>query len=627
MASLRTASVISRKSLIVHRLYRFTGSKSSTITFFRSKADAASTSLRNESVLQTNDSNRPKAATSYCPEYEKLDLTFENETEAYKSKTTYELLRAYLTYKLCSVDYLVDNNRQILKVVRKCLGQTLFKRLMRATFYGHFVAGEDQDDIKPAINRMRHFGVKSILDYSVEEDLTKAEAKDAEMESCITSAGDAPASDENVRYRAHEEFGDRRENVTGARTYFYEDEAKCDKTMEIFLRSIDAVSGSTQSTGFAAIKLTALGRPQFLLQMSEALVEMRRLFNLISENPDGSSSQTISSDRFKQRLKELGVTVSRDDRKKWFTLLDATKDGKIDLLDWHNLLEVEMNLPRILTIKNIETDLANPGFTPMTDQEMQQMKNMLDRIDTIAKYAQKKDVRVMVDAEQTYFQPAISRFTMEMMRKYNKEKAYIFNTYQCYLKETFNNIIVDLNLSARENFYFGAKLVRGAYMEQERARAHSLGYPDPVCDNYEATSLNYANVLGKVVEHIKEREMGKIAIMVASHNEDTVRLTVEKMRENDIKPSDRVLCFGQLLGMCDQVSFPLGQAGYSVYKYVPYGPVEEVIPYLSRRALENRSVLAKVKKEEKLIVRELKNRMKSGNIIYDPFMHPPTPPI
>jgi proline dehydrogenase len=243
---------------------------------------------------------------------------------------------------------------------------------------------------------------------------------------------------------------------------------------------------------------------------------------------------------------------------------------------------------------------------------------MLRRIDTIVRYAKDRDVRVMIDAEQSYFQAAVNRLCMEMMRTYNREKAYVFNTYQCYLKDAFNIITTDLALAKREDFFFGAKLVRGAYMDQERLRAATLGYEDPICRSFEATTEMFQSVLSEVLRQINEREKGKIAVMIASHNEDTVRYTLERMKDFRVKASDRLICFGQLYGMCDPISFSLGQAGYSVYKYMPYGPVEEVLPYLSRRAAENKGILAKVKKEKRLLRTELVHRAVTFNWFYKP---------
>lgn len=139
----------------------------------------------------------------------------------------------------------------------------------------------------------------------------------------------------------------------------------------------------------------------------------------------------------------------------------------------------------------------------ISPKEEEMFRNMIRRLNTIVKAAEELDVRIMIDAEQTYFQPAISRITLEMMRKFNKEKAIVFNTYQCYLQETFNEVVTDLEQAKRQNFYFGAKLVRGAYIEQERARATSLGYPDPTNPSYEATTDMYHKTLTECLRRIK----------------------------------------------------------------------------------------------------------------------------
>jgi len=229
----------------------------------------------------------------------------------------------------------------------------------------------------------------------------------------------------------------------------------------------------------------------------------------------------------------------------------------------------------------------------------------------------------MVDAEQSYFQPAIHRLAVEMMRVYNTESAIVFNTQQCYLKKALKTVTLDLEQAKRQNFYYGAKLVRGAYMEQERARAALLGYKDPINPDFDATSAMYHSVLDECLTRIKAfKDAGedpqKIGIMVASHNADTVRYGVRRMAELGLDPQERVLCFAQLLGMCDQITFPLGQAGYSVYKYVPYGPVNEVLPYLSRRANENGTMLGKVAQEKNLLSKELLRRISKGQFFYKP---------
>uniref|UniRef100_A0A8C9W6Z0 Proline dehydrogenase n=1 Tax=Scleropages formosus TaxID=113540 RepID=A0A8C9W6Z0_SCLFO len=547
-------------------------------------------------------------------------IDFENTKEAYKSKSTLELLRSLLVFKLCSYDLLVDRNKELMDLSRKVLGQKIFEQLMKMTFYGQFVAGEDQEAIKPLVQKNRAFGVGSVLDYSVEEDLTQEEAEKKEMDSCVSEAEkSSPGEDHREKkYKAHRQFGDRRGGVVSARTYFYADEAKCDQHMETFLRCIQASGGSSED-GFSAIKMTALGRPQFLLQFSEVLVKWRRFFSFLAAQQGKERmtalEQKLELDQLKESLTKLGV-ATKDDIQNWFTGEKLGSSGTIDLLDWNSLINDRTKISNLLVVPNLETGQLEPLLHKFTDEEERQMKRMLQRMDVLAKHAVQEGVRLMVDAEQTYFQPAISRLTLEMQRIFNKEKPIIFNTYQCYLKEAYDNVTVDVELSRREGWYFGAKLVRGAYMYQERRRAAEIGYEDPINLDYEATNRMYHRCLDFILEEIEHNRNANV--MVASHNEDTVKFTLQRMNEMGLSPGENKVYFGQLLGMCDQISFPLGQAGFPVYKYVPYGPVNEVLPYLSRRAQENRGFMKGSTRERHLLWIELKRRLLSRELFYSP---------
>ncbi|KAG7224019.1 hypothetical protein INR49_015276 [Caranx melampygus] len=426
------------------------------------------------------------------------------------------------------------------------------------------------------------------------------------------------------KYKAHRQFGDRRGGVISARTYFYADEAKCDKQMETFINCIKA-SGGASADGFSAIKMTALGRPQFLLQFSEVLVKWRQFFNFLAAQQGKSEmvvlEQKLELEQLKESLTKMGVGA-KDDIANWFSGEKLGLSGTyltsrtIDLLDWNSLIDDTTQISNLLMVPNLETGQLEPLLKKFTAEEERQMKRMLQRVDVLAKHALENGVRLMVDAEQTYFQPAISRLTLEMQRKFNREKPIIFNTYQCYLKEAYDNVTVDIELSRREGWYFGAKLVRGAYMYQERARAKEIGYEDPINPDYEATNRMYHKCLEYVLEEIEHNR--KANVMVASHNEDTVKFTLQMMNEMGLSPTENKVYFGQLLGMCDQISFPLGQAGFPVYKYVPYGPVNEVIPYLSRRAQENRGFMKGSQRERSLLWKELKRRVLGGQIFYRP---------
>jgi len=543
-----------------------------------------------------------------------IKLTFNDSKYAFQSKSTFELLRAALCFKLFSYEPLVENNAQIMAKTKQIFGQGIFNLAMKATVYGQFVAGEDKDKIKPLVKRMDEVGVGSILDYAVEEDLEKSDAVEMEMDSCSSDIPESQAPD-LAKFQPHEQFGDRREGVVSARTYFYKDEEQCDRNMENFLYCIEAAGGASKH-GFAAIKLTALGRPQFLLQFSEALVSSRTLFEqLAGAGKEDNKTKSVlelgfDESRFFDKAGRMGLAVTRDDALQQFTYMLEEADGYVDLLDWNNLLDKNKRLSDAFVTTDELGNSVNL-MKQLSDDEEQQLKRMFKRIDILANAAKDLGVRLMIDAEQTYFQPAISRLAMEMMRKFNADSPIIFNTYQCYLKQGFNNFVIDVEQARREGFHFGAKIVRGAYADQERARAQELGYPDPIQPDYEATGRCYHRVMDVGLEFIHSH--GTVNLMIASHNIDSIKYAISRMDSLNIPRNSGEVFFGQLLGMCDQVTFPLGQAGYSVYKYVPFGPVDEVLPYLSRRAQENRSLLDGVKNERQMLNREIFRRLRRFN--------------
>ncbi|XP_017109742.1 proline dehydrogenase 1, mitochondrial isoform X1 [Drosophila bipectinata] len=566
------------------------------------------------------------------PQRDPLDVSFNDPIAAFKSKTTWELVRAYLVYMICSSEKLVEHNMTLMKWSKQVFGQRIFTAFMKATFYGHFVAGEDQIKIIPTLERLRSFGVKPILDYSVEEDISQEEAEKREVESSVSSAGDNKEEGAMPQYHVDKSFADRRYKVSSARTYFYLNEATCERNMEIFIKCLEAVSeddrkapravatGATFGTGITAIKLTALGRPQLLLQLSEVIMRTR---GYMEEMVGGQGNVLTHHKTIKDLEKYYASLGDNKNVKDFLKNVTSDKEGILHLFPWSGIVDEDSQLSDTFRVPDPQTGQMRRLISQISPKEEEMFRNMIRRLNTIVRAAAELDVRIMVDAEQTYFQPAISRITLEMMRKFNKDKAIVFNTYQCYLRETFREVCTDLEQAKRQNFYFGAKLVRGAYMEQERARAQALGYPDPVNPTFDATTEMYHKTLSECLRRIKLMKDGgedarKIGIMVASHNEDTVRFAIQQMKEIGISPEDKVICFGQLLGMCDYITFPLGQAGYSAYKYIPYGPVEEVLPYLSRRAQENKGVLKKIQKEKRLLLSEIRRRIFSGQMFYKP---------
>ncbi|CAI5659014.1 hydroxyproline dehydrogenase isoform X1 [Oreochromis niloticus] len=248
------------------------------------------------------------------------------------------------------------------------------------------------------------------------------------------------------------------------------------------------------------------------------------------------------------------------------------------------------------------------SFPGLDEKEAAHLRSGLLRLNKIAEASVNK-VRVLVDAEYTYMNPALSLVTMAMMKKFNKDGTWIWNTYQCYLKDSRSLLLDVLSLSKNEGFCLGVKLVRGAYMDKERKLAMKEGHQDPIHQSWEDTNDSYNGCLDVMLDVISQ-EPERYRIIVATHNEESVRRAVKRMEELGIDRDGGSVCFGQLLGMCDHVSLTLAKEGYSVYKSVPYGSVDETLPYLVRRAQENRTVLQGIRKERDLLRKELNRRLR-----------------
>lgn len=299
------------------------------------------------------------------------------------------------------------------------------------------------------------------------------------------------------------------------------------------------------------------------------------------------------------------------------TILDYSVEGKESEADFESCMqETIATVKRAEREKNIPfsvfkvTGLARFALlekvsagTPLTEMEKQEFEKVKKRVDTICKTAHDANVRVFIDAEESWIQQAIDDLANEMMSRYNKHSAIIFNTYQLYRKDRLEYLMKSYTHSIDGNYYLGAKLVRGAYMEKERARAKEKGYPSPIQDSKENSDKDYNEALHFCIAH-----KDSVAFCAGTHNEESSRYLVKMMNERNIAPSDPHIWFSQLYGMSDHISFNLAHAGYNVAKYVPYGPVKEVLPYLIRRAQENTSVKGQTGRELSLIMREKARR-------------------
>jgi proline dehydrogenase len=241
-----------------------------------------------------------------------------------------------------------------------------------------------------------------------------------------------------------------------------------------------------------------------------------------------------------------------------------------------------------------------------TNEEAIAFEHVKERFNRICAKAYSLQVPILVDAEETWLQDGIDSLAYSMMEKYNKERPIVFNTLQFYRVASPKNLREAYHLATMRNYFLGVKIVRGAYMEKERERAEDLKYPSPIFPTKEATDDAFNQALSFCIDH-KQR----IAVMCGSHNEYSNYYLTVLMEKHGMKNRDERVWFSQLLGMSDNISFNLAKAGYNVAKYVPYGPVRAVMPYLFRRAAENTSVAGQSSRELTLIKKEIKRR-KSG---------------
>lgn len=239
----------------------------------------------------------------------------------------------------------------------------------------------------------------------------------------------------------------------------------------------------------------------------------------------------------------------------------------------------------------------------LTPQENEEFARLYARVDSICKACYEAKIKVLVDAEHSWIQDTIDDLAREMMEKYNKEEAIVYNTYQLYRHDKLASLKADFAYAQTQDFYLGAKIVRGAYMEIERERAAEKGYPSPIQVDKASCDHDYNEAIEFCLDHIN-----RIGLMAGTHNEASSRLLAEQIVDRDISPKNPHIFFAQLLGMSDNLSFNLAGAGFNVAKYMPYGPVKSVMPYLFRRAQENTSVGGQTGRELALIIKEKKRR-------------------
>ncbi len=298
------------------------------------------------------------------------------------------------------------------------------------------------------------------------------------------------------------------------------------------------------------------------------------------------------------------------------TILDYSVEGKETESDFDRTAQ-----ETIATIKRAANDMQIPfsvfkitglarfgllekaSAGKLSVSEQQEFEKVRQRVQRICKEAHGNNVKLFIDAEESWVQPAMDDLANEMMRTFNKEKPIVYNTFQLYRKDRFAYLRRSYESAVKENYFLGAKLVRGAYMEKERKRALDLNYQSPIQDSKLDADRDYDESMKFCIDHID-----RIGLCAGTHNEKSSMYLTELMKQKGIPNNHAHVYFSQLLGMSDHISYNLAKAGYNVAKYVPYGPVRDVVPYLIRRAQENTSVKGQTGRELSLIIKEKKRR-------------------
>lgn len=318
-----------------------------------------------------------------------------------------------------------------------------------------------------------------------------------------------------------------------------------------------------------------------------------------------------------QNLMDCQDTIDKLYRYDALTILDYGAEGKSTEEELNEVSEEIMRAIELAASNDsvpvvsckvtglADNDLLEKAQTdkPLTNGEEREFELLKERLHNICERGEELGVAVFIDAEESWMQDTIDNLVYELMEQYNKEKCIVYNTYQLYRHDRLERIKKDHKDALENGYILGAKLVRGAYMEKERERAQEMGYTDPIQPDREATDRDFNAAVKYCIDNYEE-----IASCCSSHNEYSNQYQAELIARKGLDRSHPHLNFSQLLGMSDHITFNLADAGFNVAKYVPYGPIREVIPYLVRRAEENSSVTGEMSRELSFVTQEIQRR-------------------
>ena len=320
-----------------------------------------------------------------------------------------------------------------------------------------------------------------------------------------------------------------------------------------------------------------------------------------------------------ETLDECEKTVRLLSKFKVKSILDYSVEGGKDLASMQRTLDETLRSvihaakhsdipfsvfkPTAFASQEVLTRASENGITD--DETAKAIQFFKESVEKLCKTAYENDIPIMIDAEDSWYQPFVDQVVTGMMEKYNKQKAIVYNTLQMYRTDRLDFLKEALQKAEAGNYYLGMKFVRGAYMEKERLRAAEKGYPSPIQPDKAATDRNYDAGIAFSVAHLD-----RISVFNGSHNENSNRLLTELIEKQGLARNEKKIWFSQLYGMSDHISFNLADEGYNVTKYIPYGPVRNILPYLIRRAEENTSIAGQTGRELALLEQERIRRKK-----------------
>lgn len=523
-------------------------------------------------------------------------------TTCYKDRSLWYLLKAVAILKLCSFPYIAENSVRHMKKAESILGTFFtYDICVKKTIYAYFCAGESDQELKKTIQTLENKGIGAILDYAAEADTEgsvapapgASEAPNISMQSLI-SKNDIP---------------------------YLMNENDFENNMKLYMMSIMHASlhSPDQYNSLAAVKVTGMCDPQLLARMSAILMAIHQNWALyftqetapkleecrIVMGPNLPHQDFITFEQLKKGFESFDPTnpLKDDEIEEFKRLLDPKNNGKINFVDYKD----ELSRAVTATDPSPAQQMLIKHLPHLNNIEKELWDNAMRRLRLLASTAKELNVRLLVDAEQTFYQHAIDFMAFKLQKEFNQDQAVVYNTYQCYLTYAQERVVNDMTRAAWHGYQWGGKIVRGAYMLQERATAKEYHYASPIWPTYEETGECYLKSSLLILKELCKPEKSKWEVFFGTHNDGVVKALCEEILKTP--QIQQQVSFGQLFGMKDNLTIPLSRANFATYKYVPYGPVKETIHYIGRRAVENSSVLTSGVNERTLMVEEILRRI------------------